>query len=324
MGQKKRPYVFFILLLLLILAASYYMSGLFCDGKPSLLTLEADLVEILSHPFRNYWNDKSAVCLCTGLLGWMYFLTWYSYHNRDFMFGREHGSAKWEDAAEVSRCLRDPDPKKNRIVSRNLEYSMDALPNNNMLVIGSPGTGKTAFLVTPNLLRMLASYIILDVKGDLLYQYGSYLKAHGYQIRVLDLKDKNRSDCYNPFAYMRSEEDVIRAVKNIQEATTPPDAHKGEPFWEDGAAMYMKALFCYVLYELPPEERNMGAVVGPTREEMEVLDEEKGVTRLSLRMERLKESPQGIAHPAYVNYKKLKEGASETVASLVLIVNTKL
>lgn len=95
----------------------------------------------------------------------------------------------------------------------------------------------------PNLLTASASYVVLDVKGELLDGYGNYLKEKGYRIKALNLKIMERSNQYNPFSYIRTEEDIIKLVTNLQVNTTPPDSMKGDPFWEDGLALYLMSLF---------------------------------------------------------------------------------
>ena len=181
-------------------------------------------------------------------------------HYRNFHSGVEYGTEEWANVNAVNREMRDPDPSKNRILSRNLSITLDGkngLSNNNMLVIGSSGTYKTTSVVVPNLLKASGNYIVLDVKGELLYQYGNYLKSRGYTIRCLNLKEPERSDRYNPYAYVEREEDIIRLIASIQDALTPPDAAKGDPFWQDGACLYLQAIFFYE-WEVAREEHRMG------------------------------------------------------------------
>lgn len=134
-------------------------------------------------------------------------------------------------------------------------------------------------------------------------------------------KEPEKSDRFNPFAYIHKDIDLIRVVTSIQESTTPPDAMKGEPFWDEGVSLYLIALMYYVWLESPV--KNLPEVLRLANEEEEVLDGE-GTTKLSVRMERLTLGNLGINHPAYKNYKKLKGGHEETVKSIILMVNAKL
>lgn len=321
--KNKMPYGMFGLFLIICLIAGYYISGLFKEPGLNLVNMEERLGKILSSPFSNYWNDKTFPCILTMLLGWLYFVSQYLYRNRNFQFDKEHGSAQWADPEKVSRQLEDKLPENNRLLSKHVSISKWALSNNNAIVIGSPGTGKSTGIVIPNLLTASASYVVLDVKGELADGYGNYLKQKGYQIKVLNLKVMERSNQYNPFHYVRKEEDIIKLVTNIQVNTTPPDSMKGDPFWEDGLALYLMSLFYYVWLECDGKDRTMNKVLELCNKEAEVLDED-GTTALGVMMERLTFGKYGKNHPAYQKYQKLKGGHPETVKSIILMVNAKL
>ena len=216
--------------------------------------------------------------------------------------------------------------KQGRILSQHITISKSGkkIANNNMIVVGAPGTGKSFRIVAPNLLRNDASVVVLDVKGDLLRNYGKAMEKNGYQIKCLDVisSDFGKSHMYNPFVYIKTEVDLIRLVTNIQTSLTPQDASKGEPFWEDGVTMYLLACFYYVWLEM--EEPTLPKVQLLMNEESRVLDEETGETELEKRMNTLVvRSPMGNEHPAVSNYRKLKEGAPDTVRSIIIMCNSK-
>lgn len=321
--KNKMPYGMFGLFLVICLIAGYYISGLFKEPGLNLVNMEERLGRILSSPFSNYWNDKTLPCILTMLLGWLYFVSQYLYRNRNFQFDKEHGSAQWADPEKVSRQLEDKLPENNRLLSKHVSISKRALSNNNAIVIGSPGTGKSTGIVIPNLLTASASYVVLDVKGELADGYGNYLKHKGYQIKVLNLKVMEKSNQYNPFHYVRKEEDIVKLVTNIQVNTTPPDSMKGDPFWEDGLALYLMSLFYYVWMECEGKDCTMNKVLELCNKEAEVLDDD-GTTALGVMMERLTFGKYGKNHPAYQKYQKLKGGHPETVKSIILMVNAKL
>lgn len=321
--KKKTPMILFVFLFFLCILAGYYFSGIFKDPGYSLMNLEERLGEILENPFSWYWNEKTPACILAFLLGWLYFVSSYLYRNRNFQFGQEYGSAQWADPELVTKQLADPVLENNRLLSRHVQISKKGLSNNNTIVIGSPGTGKSTGIVIPNLLTASASYVVLDVKGELLDGYGNYLKEKGYRIKALNLKIMERSNQYNPFSYIRTEEDIIKLVTNLQVNTTPPDSMKGDPFWEDGLALYLMSLFYYVWMECTEEERTMNKVLELCNKEAEVLDED-GTTALGVMMERLTYGKMGKNHPAYLKYQKLKGGHPETVKSIILMVNAKL
>ena len=160
--------------------------------------------------------------------------------------GEEHGSARWAKPREARRFADANDPRNNVILTRNISMALDQraaeLPerdrrNLNRVVVGGSGSGKTFFDAVPNLLQANENYIILDVKGELLYKYGLFLKSRGYTIRVLNLKEQDKSDAYNPFDYIENELDLIKLIANIQAACNPPDAVTSDSFWKEGASL---------------------------------------------------------------------------------------
>lgn len=193
-------------------------------------------------------NRMTPECMGIALMGWIFLVSYMMYHFRNWQGGMEHGAEDWADAYDVAKRRANPDDTKNRVLSANVRVDTQGdrkLSNNNMIVIGSSGTYKTTSVVTPNLLQANENYIILDVKGELLYKYGLFLKSRGYTIRVLNLKEQNLSDCYNPFDYIENELDLIKLIANIQAACNPPDAVTSDPFWHQGAALYLQAVFYY-------------------------------------------------------------------------------
>ena len=338
MIQKRNPpYWVLPVLLAGLLLVSYFVSGLYLMEGVTLRNLSNALYYIFTHPFQNWANDKTPACLGVGVLVWVFLAMYIVTRCRNFHGGAEYGTEDWGDVREICKRLRNPDDTKNRILSRNLAISLEGpnkLSNNNMLVIGSSGTYKTNAVVTPNLLRAAANYIVLDVKGELMYKYGRYLQKKEYVIRSLNLKNQEKSDRYNPYEYIETEEDVIRIIDNIREALTPPDSMRGDPFWKDGSGLYLQALFFYEWYIARQEGRK-----GDLNHVMALLNDEltpaptggetpgqKGKTKppsvLQTKMKLLEEQHPG--NPASRDYRKLKEGAEETVRSIVIIVNAML
>ena len=290
----------------------YYISGMFLYPDVNMSNYQEVLVDIFMHPMKNYWNEKTRGCLYLAAFGWMGLIIHYQYYHRNFVLGREHGSAEWAGPKQVMATKGD---KQGRILSQHITISKSGkkIANNNMIVVGAPGTGKSFRIVAPNLLRNDASVVVLDVKGDLLRNYGKAMEKNGYQIKCLDVisSDFGKSHMYNPFVYIKTEVDLIRLVTNIQTSLTPQDASKGEPFWEDGVTMYLLACFYYVWLEM--EEPTLPKVQLLMNEESRVLDEETGETELEKRMNTLVvRSPMGNEHPAVSNYRKLKEAGIGT------------
>lgn len=321
--KKKSAWGFALILLVVFLVGGYYVSGIFLYPEANLENFQEILIKVLQNPFQNYWNDKTEGCITVAFLVWLGIIVYYQYYNRNFLSGREHGSAEW---AEFDQIMKTKGDKNGRILSQHIRVTKDSqkIANNNMMVIGAPGTGKSFRIVAPNLLTSEASVVVLDVKGDLLRTYGKSLEDRGYRIRCLDLisSDFRQSDCYNPFVYVSTEVDLNRLVENIQKSLTPQETTKGDPFWEDGVTLYLLACFYYVWMEM--DYPTIPKVQSLMNEESRVIDEETGETELQRRMTILAvESSMGNEHPAILNYKKLKEGAPDTVRSIIIMCNAK-
>ena len=147
---------------------------------------------------------------------------------RNFRRREEHGSAKWGEASTVNRRYRAEPPEDNKILTQNVRIGFDGhvhKRNLNVLVVGGSGAGKTRYYAMPNILQATKdtnfSMVVLDPKGSTLRSCGNYLVSQGYDVRILDLIDLDRSDCYNPFVYLESDDDIQRLTTNIIKNTTP-------------------------------------------------------------------------------------------------------
>ena len=224
----------------------------------------------------------------------------------------------------MSKILRDKDELKNTYLSENIAVSNSALSNMNMLVIGGSGSYKTTSVVIPNLLMAACTNVILDIKGDLLRKHGNYLKKHGITVKSINFINMEESDRWNPFAYIEKETDLIKLITNMQAAVKPPDAMKGDPFWDDGCALYLQAMFYYEWLMAKEEKRSasMNNILKLVNMESKQINEE-GTTELQAEMNRLA-GIKGNDYPPVRDYRKLKEGATETVRSIIIMVNAML
>lgn len=134
--------------------------------------------------------------------------------------------------------------------------------NNNLLIIGAPGTGKSFMYIKPNILQMNASYVVTDPKGELLADTGSMLAKNGYKVKIFNLVDMNYSNTYNPFNYLNKEEDLLTMVDCFISNTTNADEGKGEKFWTDSEKLLYSACICYLLEEQDDaSKRNFGEIL---------------------------------------------------------------
>ena len=178
----------------------------------------------------------------------------------------EYGSARWGTEKDIKPYI-DPKPERNIILTQTESLTMESRPkmvkyarNKNVLIIGGSGSGKTRFFVKPNLLQAHSSYIVTDPKGTLVLECGKFLQDKGYNIKILNTIDFKKSHKYNPFAYIRSEKDILKLVTALIE-NTKGDGKSGDEFWTKAEKLLYQALIGYIYYEAPPHEQNMNSLV---------------------------------------------------------------
>lgn len=326
--KRKTPWWAFIIGLFILLILAYFGCGLLKLDGVTINNYQQKLLYIFTHPFRNWWIKKTPAFMSVVFVAWIMFIAYYLDQNRNYHFGVENGSEQWADVNKLSKTLRDSkNEKNNTYLSERIAVSNNALSNMNMLVIGGSGSYKTTSVLTPNLLLAGMTNVILDIKGDLLRKHGNYLKEHGVKVKSFNLINPEESDRYNPMQYLQKETDVIRLITNMQASVKPPDAQKGDPFWDDGVALYLQAMFFHEWLTAKEENRkptlnNILKLVN--MESKHVGDgEEDDKTELQLEMDRLAEL-HGDDYPPVRDYRKLKEGATETVRSIIIMVNAML
>lgn len=305
---------------------SYILSGVWEKGLDVITWM--DRVSIaLKDPFNNYFSAYTLKATFAGSVIYAVVVLLYITSRRNLMHGKEYGTANFADIETVNKIISDKTDEKNRILSKHVRMSTDTAVtklNNNMLVIGGSGAGKTFYIVKPNIMQMMpkGSFIATDPKGELLRATGSMLKKNGYNVKVLNLIDMAKSDCYNPFRYIRTENDVIKLVTNIISNTTPKESAPTDPFWEHAESMLLQALFYYVWLEMPTNQKNFQSVL-KLLSEAEVNDKKESL--LTARMKKLLDtSPLGEQHPAYRQYMKVVRGAGDTVRSIIISANSRL
>lgn len=323
--KKNMPTELFIFSLVLLCLAGYYVSGLFKLEGASLSNVGASLEYILSHPFYNWANETTPACLGLALFAWLAFISYYLTYNRNFQANSEHGSEDWGDPVKISRELLRGKAQDTRILSRHLEVPLEGgLSNNNMLVVGASGAYKTTGLMHPNLLKFQSTYVVLDVKGDTQRKLGKTFVEHGYHVGSLNLKNPRKSDRYNPFIYIETEDDLLRAAKALQDSARPPkDMSSADPFWDDGVRLFLQALFYYVWLDAREQGKvgTMNDLIYAANAENQPVDDS---TTLLQQMMNAKEAQYGPSYPPVRDYRKLKMGAPDTVKSIVIMINAML
>lgn len=306
---------------------SYVLNGVWNNSGDIVLILNKFNAAI-KNPFGHYYNANTLRAVIYGSLIYGMAVLMYVTSRRNLMHGKEYGTARFADIRMVNKALADKDESKNRILSNNVRMSTDTSVtglNNNMLVIGGSGAGKTFFIVKPNIMQMMLnnSFIATDPKGEIARATANMLKKNGYNVKVLNLIDMAKSDGYNPFRYIREENDVVKLVTNIISNTTPKETAPSDPFWEKSESMFLQALFYYVWLEMPPNRKNFQSVLD-LLSEAEV-DAKGNDSKLTKKMKQLaKTSKLKQNHPAYKQYMKVIRGAGDTVRSIIISANSRL
>ena len=223
--------------------------------------------------------------------------------------GMEYGSARWGNAEDIKPYI-DPMFENNVLLTQTERLMMSSRPkhpkyarNKNVLVIGGSGSGKTRFFVKPNLMQMHSSYVVTDPKGTVLIECGKLLQRGGYKIKVLNTINFKKSMRYNPFAYLRSEKDILKLV-NCLILNTKGEGKSNDPFWEKAETLLYTALIGYLYGVVPEEDRNFAMLVSMINA-MEVReDDEDFKNPVDLMFEALEErEPEHFAVRQYKKYK---------------------
>lgn len=294
-----------------------YLSG----GFMSILE---NMDQVLGNPFsvRLCGDSLKTVALFSGL--YVFGIGIYCSAKRNYRHREEHGSAKWGKAEAIDRKYRKKEPEANKLLTQNVRIGLDGRKhrrNVNVLVCGGSGAGKTRFYCKPNIMQANTSFVILDPKGEILRDTGHLLEQGGYEVRVLDLINMERSHCYNPFVYLSDDNDVQRLVTNLFKSTTPKGAQSQDPFWDTAASMLLLALIFYLKYEAPEYEQNFSMVMELLRAG-DVSEEEETVSALdSLFYELEAENPYHIAVKYYRDY---HSGSAKTLKSIQITLAARL
>ena len=287
--------------------------------------------EVLSEPWHIEWTAGSLKAVLFCLFAYAMGIGIWASTRRNYRRGEEHGSAKWGDARTVNRKYHQKPDENNKILTQNVSIGFDGHKhrrNLNIMVVGGSGAGKTRGYVLPNVLNCASpscncSMVILDPKSEILKATGEYLKAQGnIEIKVLNLQDPQHSHCYNPFVYLRDDNDVQRLVTNLFKATTPKGATSQDPFWDTSAQMLLMALVLYLKYEAPEDEQNFAMVMDMIRAGEVDEEDSKMPSALDNLFYDLRRTDPG--HIALKYYDAYHSGAAKTLKSIQITLAARL
>ena len=320
--HNKPNYKMYFILSVLPLYVGYCLGKLY-GGRIGIDNFTAVIIRAILTPFPVRFTKVTGPAIAVSMLVYMMICLYHISTVHNYMPGKEYGTARLATPQELNEVLMDTEPRMNKILSENLRVSTNTRKtglNNNVLIIGGSGAGKTFYVVKPNGYNCASSFIFCDPKGELLRDVGAYLKDQGYRIIVLNLVNMDESDCYNPFEYIRSDEDVVKLITNLIANTTPKDAHESDPFWTKAESMYLQAIMYYVWYEYPKQGKtpNFRGVLDLLNK-AKIPENEKELSELDMLMYKLPED-----HPALINYNKVRRGATDTVRSIIISANSRL
>lgn len=244
---------------------------------------------------------------------------------RNYRRGEEHGSAKWGNTYSVNKKYQQKPENNNKILTQNVKIGLNARKhrrNLNTLVCGGSGAGKTYFYAKPNLMQCNCSFVVTDPKGEILRDCGALLKSEGYKVLALDLINMEFSNCYNPFVYLKCDNDIQKLVTNLFKSTTPKGSQTNDPFWDTAAQMLLLALIFYLHYEAPEEEQNFAMVMEMLR--AGAIDDEDEMSYSPLDMlfyELERDNPEHIALKYYHAY---HSGSAKTLKSIQVTLAARL
>ena len=298
-----------------------------CAIKPdtNLLQILQVLTEKLDQPFSISYTPYTLRCMFTFTIAYVLGIGIYYSQKRNYRRGVEHGSAKWGDAASICKRYRDKRYTQNLILTQNFRMGLDCYKhkrNLNVLVVGGSGAGKSRAYAVVNIMQCNCSMVVTDPKGELLRKTGGLLEREGYEVRVFDLINPETSFCYNPFAYVRDDKDVLKLINNLIRNTTPKGAQSSDPFWEKSETALLQALMLYLLHEAPPEEQNFSMIMEMLGSAQVKEDDEEYQSPLDILFERLEmRNPESIAVKQYAIY---KQATGKTAKSILISCGARL
>ena len=298
-------------------AATVYEPGM------SLLRLLPAVTELGLGRVR--WTEYSMRAILLFLSAYVGGIALYWSSRQNLRPGEEHGSARWGSVRELDRKYRDRDEEMNVILTRHLRMSLDGRKHRRNLlqiVVGGSGSGKTRYVVKPNIMLANASFIVTDPKGEIVRAVAPLLLQKGYVVKVFDLIDPAHSDSYNPFRYIHKDSDVFRLISNLIQNTTPKNSSQNDPFWEKSETALDAALMLYLLHEAPPWEQTMEMILTMIEYGAAKEDSDDYKSPLDLLFEALEEEQP--EHIALRQYRVFKQAAGKTAKSILVSAAVRL
>ena len=320
--KEREQYLFLLFGLIPVIWLALLIAPFIEGGLPEVL-LHTD--EIFANPFEISLCDNSLRMCLIGIFIYAMSIGIYYSTRRNYRRGEEHGSAKWGSAKEVNKKYSQKPPEANKLLTEHVRLGLDGKKhrrNLNVLVCGGSGAGKTRFYCKPNILQANTSFVVLDPKGEILRDTGNLLEQKGYEVKVLDLINMEKSHCYNPFVYLQTDNDVQKLVTNLFKSTTPKGSQSNDPFWDTAANMLLLALIFYLVKEAPEEEQNFPMVMEMLRAGEVSEEDEEYVSPLDSLFHELEDKEP--SHIAVKYYRDYHSGSAKTLKSIQITLAARL
>jgi len=290
-----------------------------------IINVIENLTQITSNPFNIEICKNSVKTVLFLLFAYGIGIGIYISSRKNYRRTEEHGSAKWGNINVINKKYVQTPINNNKILTQNVSIGLNGKVhrrNLNVLVCGGSGAGKTRFYCKPNIMQGNSSFVILDPKGEILRDTGNLLEKQGYEIKVLDLINMNKSHCYNPFQYLETDNDVQKLVTNLFKSTTPKGTQTSDPFWDTAAAMLLMALILFLKYEAPEDEQNFEMVIEMLRAGQVKEDDDNYLSPLDILFNKLEyREPNHIAVKYYRDY---RSGSAKTLKSIQITLASRL
>lgn len=320
--KRKQQIILFILGIIPVIWLSLIIAPNIDGG---LIDIIKKLTKALDNPFRITICENSLKTVLFLLVVYVIAILIYYSSRKNYRRNEEYGSAKWGSAKKICKKYIDKNNNNSKILTQNVQIGLDGRKhrrNLNVLICGGSGAGKTRFYAKPNIMQCNCSFVILDPKGEILRDTGGLLEHKGYEVKVLDLINMDKSHCYNPFVYLKDDNDVQRLVTNLFKSTTPKGSQSNDPFWDTAASMLLLSLIFYLWYEAPEEEQNFTMVMEMLRAGDVKEEDDMYLSPLDLLFEKLENTNPD--HIALKYYKDYHSGSAKTLKSIQITLASRL
>lgn len=317
--QKRSVWITYAVVLVIVAVYAGLIYGSAFNNGYNLLT---SINWIKQHPFEITLNSYTPKTIVGALAVYTFIVLYISTSIKNTRPGEEHGSARWGNPFEINKHYCDlSNSFNNKILTQNVSISFDGYShkrNLNTIVTGGAGAGKTKGIIQPNILQGNTSYVILDPKGENLEDNANFLVKEGYKIKILNLKEPSKSDCYNPFHYITDDNSLQVIATILMRATAPKESKSNDPYWDQQAEVLLKAFMFYLYHEGTYEDQNFSFLLDLLREAKIIEGQEQDISIVDELFDELEANdPDHIALKYYRDVRNVPGKTYNTIMSVL-------